>query len=260
MDKDGSLAVLRHGFKDGNARFQLCQFKPSHGFNPQLQALYEQVRLRVVRQVHYSLHNENSIDLVLFVNGIPVATLELKTDFTQTVQDAIRQYKHDRLPNDPATRQEEPLLAFKRRALVHFAVSTDEVYMTTRLAGAETEFLPFNLGNDQGAGNPANPAGLPDQLSVGAGAGARQLAGNPGALYPPGRRGEDEAHARSAVFPRYHQWEVVTQLVAATRARAQGTSTWCSTRPARASPTRSPGWRTSWPACTTRRTTRSLTA
>ena len=95
LDKDGALALLRRGFKDGNARFQLCQFKPSHGFNPQLQALYDRVRLRVVRQVHYSLHNENSIDMVLFANGIPLATLELKTDFTQSVQDAIRQYKYD---------------------------------------------------------------------------------------------------------------------------------------------------------------------
>ena len=159
LDKEGALALLRRGFKDGNARFQLCQFKPSHGFNPQFQALYDQVRLRVVRQVHYSLHNENSIDLVLFVNGIPLATLELKTDFTQSVQDAIRQYKYDRPPRDPGTRQEEPLLAFKRRSLVHFAVSTDEVHMTTRLAGAETTFLPFNLGYDQGAGNPPNPLG-----------------------------------------------------------------------------------------------------
>ena len=70
LDKDGALALLRRGFKDGNARFQLCQFKPSHGFNPQLQALYDRVRLRVVRQVHYSLHNENSIDMVLFANGL----------------------------------------------------------------------------------------------------------------------------------------------------------------------------------------------
>ena len=101
LDKEGALALLRRGFKDGNARFQLCQFKPSHGFNPQLQALYDGVRLRVVRQVHYSLHNENSIDVVLFANGIPLATLELKTDFTQSVQDAIRQYKYDRPPRDP---------------------------------------------------------------------------------------------------------------------------------------------------------------
>ena len=83
MDKEGSLAVLRHGFKQGNARFQLCQFQPSNRFNPLTLARYAQVRCRVVRQVRYSLHNGNSIDLVLFVNGVPVATLELKTGFTQ---------------------------------------------------------------------------------------------------------------------------------------------------------------------------------
>ena len=159
MDKDGSLALLRHEFKHGNARFQLCQFKPGHSFNPETLARYGKVRCRVVRQVHYSLHNENSIDLVLFINGIPVATLELKTDFTQSIDDAIKQYKTDRLPKDQKTRAEEPLLAFKRRAVVHFAVSTDEVYMATRLAGADTYFLPFNLGHNQGAGNPPNPDG-----------------------------------------------------------------------------------------------------
>ena len=200
LDKEGTLALLRRGFKDGNARFQLCQFKPSHGFNPQLPALYDQVRLRVVRQVHYSLHNENSIDVVLFANGIPLATLELKTDFTQSVQDAIRQYKYDRPPRNPGTRQEEPLLAFKRRALVHFAVSSDEVHMTTRLSGAETILLPFNLGCDQGAGDPAESTGLPDELPVGAGAGPRQLPRNPGALYPPGEAGEGGADR----LPRYH--------------------------------------------------------
>ena len=218
LDKEGALALLRRGFKDGNARFQLCQFKPSHGFNPQLQALYDQVRLRVVRQVHYSLHNENSIDLVLFANGIPLATLELKTDFTQSVQDAIRQYKYDRPPRDPATRQEEPLLAFKRRALVHFAVSTDEVHMTTRLEGAETMFLPFNLGYDQGAGNPPNPLGYRTSYLW------ERVLARDSFLEILGRfiHLEKQEKQERIVFPRYHQWEVVTQLVAATRAEGTG--------------------------------------
>ncbi len=98
MDDQGSLSLLRHGFKDKNARFQLCQFKPSHGFNPEIAERYAKVRCRIVRQVRYSTANENCIDLVLFINGIPVATLELKTDFTQSVHDAIRQYRFDRLP------------------------------------------------------------------------------------------------------------------------------------------------------------------
>ena len=209
MDKDGSLALLRHGF------------------NPKLQALYEKVRLRVVRQVHYSLHNENSIDLVLFVNGIPVATLELKTDFTQTVKNAIRQDKYDRLPRDPGKRQDEPLLTFKRRVLVHFAVSTDEVYMTTCLAGADTDFVPFNLGNDQGAGNPPNPLGYRTSYLW-----ERMLARD-NWLEILGRfvhlekkiETDDEGRTRvkdRLVFPRIPQWEVVTQLVAATRSEGAG--------------------------------------
>ena len=118
LEDRGTLALLRHGFKDRSARFSLCQFKPSHGFNPETAKRFQQVRCRVVRQVHYFLSNENSIDLVLFVNGVPVATLELKTDFTQSVQDAITQYCYDWLSRDAKTKKVEPLLTFKRGALV----------------------------------------------------------------------------------------------------------------------------------------------
>jgi type I restriction enzyme R subunit len=166
LDTHGTLHVLRHGFKDVDAKFTLCQFKPAHGKNPKLVELYGKNRLTVIRQLHYSPYNQNSIDLVLFVNGIPVATAELKTDLTQSVADAIAQYKKDRLPKDPKTKEVEPLLQFKTRSLVHFAVSTDLVYMTTRLAGDETQFLPFNMGKPDGldllsagAGNPPAPAG-----------------------------------------------------------------------------------------------------
>ena len=164
LDKHGTLYLLRHGFKDRDAKFFLCQFRPAHRKNPQLWDWYGQNRLTVIRQLHYSLHNENSFDLALFVNGLPVATAELKTDLTQNVKDAIAQYKKDRLPKDPRTREAEPLLQFKTRALVHFAVSTDEVFMTTRLEGDKTFFLPFNLGKPDGlggagAGNPPAPAG-----------------------------------------------------------------------------------------------------
>lgn len=227
MDKDGSLSLLRHGFKDRNARFQLCQFKPSHSFNPETQALYSKVRCRVVRQVHYSRHNENSIDLVLFVNGIPVATLELKTDFTQSIHDAIRQYKKDRPPKDPTTRQAEPLLTFKRRALVHFAVSTDEVYMTTQLAGAKTVFLPFNLGRDRGAGNPANPDGYRTSYLW------ERVLDREAWLDILGRfihleqkQKEDENGRKTTVerliFPRFHQWEAVNRLISTTQAEGPG--------------------------------------
>lgn len=166
LDTHGTLHLLRHGFKDVDAKFSLCQFKPAHDKNPKLVELYKKNRLTVIRQLHYSLNNEKSIDLVLFVNGLPVATAELKTDLTQSITDAINQYKKDRLPKDPATKEVEALLQFKTRALVHFAVSTDLVYMTTKLAGDETYFLPFNIGKPDGidllscgAGNPPAPAG-----------------------------------------------------------------------------------------------------
>ncbi len=227
MDKDGSLSVLRHGFKNVNARFDMCQFKPVQTMNPETLARYGKVRVRVMRQVHYCLSNQNSIDLVLFVNGIPVATLELKTDFTQSVQDAIRQYRHDRPVKDLATRCEEPLLAFKRRALVHFAVSTDEVWMTTKLAGKETRFLPFNLGNDGGKGNPVNPNGYRTAYLW-----ERVLERDAwldilGRFVHLEKKQETQpdgtvVEKQTLIFPRFHQWEAVTQLVAAARTEGPG--------------------------------------
>lgn len=164
LDKHGTLHMLRNGFKDRDAKFQLCQFRPAHRKNPQLWDMYAQNRLTAIRQLHYSLSNEKSIDLVLFVNGIPVATAELKTDLTQNIRDAINQYKKDRPLKDARTKEVEALLQFKTRALVHFAVSTDEVFMATKLEGEKTFFLPFNLGKPDGqggagAGNPPAPMG-----------------------------------------------------------------------------------------------------
>lgn len=158
LDKQGALYYLRNDMKFIGGKFSLCQFQPDL-VTPGLVKKYNQNILRVVRQVYYSENNNNSIDVVLFLNGLPIATLELKTDFTQNVEDAINQYKFDRPPKDKATHKEEPLLAFKKRALVHFAVSTDEVYMTTHLKGKDTFFLPINKGYNEGAGNPPNPNG-----------------------------------------------------------------------------------------------------
>ncbi len=112
------------------------------------------MRVRVVRQVYFSTADKRSVDLVLFIKGLPVATLELKTDFTQSVKEAIEQYKKSRQPKDPGSGHEQPLFAPGRRALVHFAVSNDEVWMATALRGDKTRFLPFNIGHGGGAGNP----------------------------------------------------------------------------------------------------------
>lgn len=162
LDKRGTLDVLRSGIELHPVRgtLALAQFRPASGMNPELLARYEANRLRVVRQVRYSLANENCLDLVLFLNGIPVATAELKSDFTQSVRDAVDQYCYDR---DPAPKGQgaEPILSFPGGALVHFAVSNSEVQMTTRLEGESTQFLPFNKGNNGAAGNPPSGDGHP---------------------------------------------------------------------------------------------------
>jgi type I restriction enzyme, R subunit len=221
MDKHSALHYLRNDLKYIGSKFKLCQFKPEL-HNMDTQAKYDANILRVVRQVSYSTKNQNSIDLVLFLNGIPIATLELKTDFTQNVHDAITQYKYDRPPKG------EPLLEFKRRALVHFAVSTDEVHMSTRLAGPNTFFLPFNRGQEDGSsGNPANPNGYAtsylweDVLQ-------RDSILNIIARYIHLEVQDKEDHQgkrykkETLIFPRYHQLDVVRRLLADTKAKGAG--------------------------------------
>ena len=150
---EGCLSVLRHGFKCFGKLFRAAYFAPASRLNPDTQKLYAANRLTITRQVRYANRHGNTLDVVLSLNGIPVATGELKNPMTaQTWRHAVTQYKHDR---DPA----DLIFQFKKRALVHFAVDTDEVYMTTRLSGRNTRFLPFNQGRGTGAGNPDNPGG-----------------------------------------------------------------------------------------------------
>jgi len=153
LDLRGALDVLRNGIVDYGIRFQLAFFKPESGLNLDTLALYAQNLLKVTRQLYFSDKNRNSVDLVLSLNGLPVATLELKNYFTgQSASNAKWQYAQDR-------DNRELLFAFKKRSLVHFAVDPDEVYMTTRLDGNRTYWLPFNKGCGNGKGNPANPNG-----------------------------------------------------------------------------------------------------
>ena len=153
MDAHGALSALRHGFKCYGRTLRIAVFKAAHGLNPELEAAYAAKRLGISRQLRYSPRSEAALDVVLSVNGVPVATLELKNPLTgQTVEDARRQYRRDRDPR-------EPIFAFRCRALVHFAVDTESVLMTTRLAGDATRFLPFDRGADGGAGNPPDPEG-----------------------------------------------------------------------------------------------------
>ena len=227
MDRSGSLSVLRHGFKDISRQFDMCQFKPSQTMNEKILDMYQKVRLRAVRQLHYSTNNNNSIDIVLFVNGIPIATMELKSDFTQSVEDAKEEYMQQRLPKDPKTRKEEPLLAFRKRAIVHLAVSTEEVFMTTELQGKDTVFLPFNMGNDGGKGNPPNPQGYPvsylwerilqkDTFL--------EIIGKYVHLEKkdPDSRILTENRKEKLIFPRFHQWDCVTKLISATKEEGSG--------------------------------------
>lgn len=239
----GTLGVLRHELRDRGTRFSLCQFKPEHDLNPDTLARYQKNRLRVVPELVYSpwatvehLAETGAkakawrIDLVLFVNGLPVATLELKSEFKQAVQNAIKQYKTTRLPVDPATRKPEPLLTFKRGALVHFAVSQYEVFMATRLEGQETFFLPFNKGTEEGgAGNDVpkdvnryatdylwNEVLLPDNLL--------NILGR--YIHLEIEEKEDwegrKYKKETMIFPRYHQWDVVNRLIKAARTEGPG--------------------------------------
>ena len=153
MDANGVLATLRHGFKCYGRTLHAAFFKAAHGLNPELEARYAANRVGLTRQLRYSQRSDNSLDVTLSLNGVPVVTLELKNPLTgQTVEDARRQYRLDRDPR-------ESIFEFKRRTLVHFAVDTESVLMTTRLAGTATHFLPFNKGSDGGSGNPPDPAG-----------------------------------------------------------------------------------------------------
>ncbi|MDR1621282.1 MAG: DEAD/DEAH box helicase family protein [Synergistaceae bacterium] len=148
LNQRGMIDVLRHGIADLGVYVRLAYFKPGSGMNKSASALYDKNVLQITRQVKYSITNENSIDTVIFLNGLPIITIELKNPLTgQTYKNAIDQYKNDRSPR-------EALLAFKKRAIVHFAADTDEVWMTTWLRKQDTVFIPFNKGCEKGAGNP----------------------------------------------------------------------------------------------------------
>jgi len=217
MDIHGVLATLRHGFKCYGKTLRVAFFKPAHGLNQELEVRYAANVLGITRQLHFSRKRPNdSLDVTLSVNGIPVVTLELKNPLSgSTVADAIHQYRHQR-------DHRERIFDFKKRTLVHFAVDTEEVHMTTRLAGGTTHFLPFNKGSeDGGAGNPADPQGrnyrtaylweevlqrdsLLDLL-------ARFLH-----LQIEDKRTDDGRRVRkeTMIFPRYHQLDTVRRVVA----------------------------------------------
>jgi type I restriction enzyme R subunit len=218
----GLLGILRKGFTYAQVGRPAAKFGPMMAFppaNPKLTEVVEAaaaVRLRIMRQVRFDTTTSETLDVVLTANGIPVATLELKTDNTQTVNHAIRQYKEDRKPG-----KHRPLLA-PGRALVHFAVSNDLVYMTTKLQGEDTVFLPFNQGNEGRAGNPPSDTGSSTNYLW------REILARPTfmrilkdfALFEPSKAGKkDEGRL---IFPRFHQLRAVERVVADIEANGTG--------------------------------------
>lgn len=215
LDDRGTLHVLRHGIDLLGLKqtLVLSQFKPALAMNPETLAKYQKNRLRVVRQVRYSLHNENAIDLVLFLNGITIATVELKTDFTQSIGDAVDQYRFDRNPKPAGQGTAEPLLSFPHGAVVHFAVSNSEVRMTTKLEGARTTFLPFNRGDNGAAGNPPNEHGHRTAYlweDIWARDNWLEILGR----YLVAKR-DRKKQIKQIIFPRFHQFDVNRKLLAA---------------------------------------------
>ncbi len=219
----GTLNVLKRGVKHNNAQFSLFQEQPPTNLNQTVIENYGRNRLRVMQQVHYSQANRNSIDLVLFLNGLPVATIELKTDLTQDIQAALRQYAQDRDPRG------ETLLTFGPGALVHFAVSNELVYMTTKLEGPKTFFLPFNKGFNNGAGNPPEENTSPTHYFWEETLQRENWLDLIARFMHYLHEEKVDPHGKRTVqstirFPRYHQHRVVKRLESAVRAQKRGTN------------------------------------
>lgn len=221
IERRGALDVLRNGIKDSGCKFRLAYFRPASGLNEETRRLYLANIFSVVRQLRYSTKNENSLDLVLFLNGIPIFTAELKNPLNgQDVQDAIRQYKTDRDPR-------EPLFAYGR-CLAHFAVDPDLVYVTTHLEGQRTRFLPFNKGKFGGAGNPPVP---PTQKGYATAYLWEEIWARDSVLdlvrqFIHEVEEEDERGRKTGrrflIFPRYQQLDCVRRLIADARAHGTG--------------------------------------
>ena len=234
LGHDGTVQVLRNGFSvAGFGHVQVSESHPEDDRDPRAWERYRANILRVIPQLKYRLGHNLAIDLVCFVNGIPVATIELKTDFTQSAASAMDQYRKDRLPTDQRTKRVEPLLTFKRGAVVHFAMSDSDIQMTTKLDGDNTFFLPFNKGNDGHAGNSAREDGeypvayfweevcqkdawlrifhnfvYVEKKDV------VDLAGN-------------WSKKETLIFPRFHQWDGVSKMIADAKRNGPGLSYLC---------------------------------
>lgn len=221
LDFRGMIDVIRHGITDSGIRFKLAYFKPDSSLNPDTVEKYRYNKHYISRQVYFSSKNDKSIDLLISLNGLPIATIELKNHFTgQTVREAIEQYKTNRDPK-------ELLFRFNKRAIVHFTVDPNEIYFTTKLAGTNTRFFPFNKGYNNGAGNP--PADYLTYSSAYFWVEVLQLDSwseiigrfihlQETEFYSEGKKYKKH----SILFPRFHQLDVVRKLTADAKKHGSG--------------------------------------
>jgi type I restriction enzyme R subunit len=230
----GTTNVLRNGFAiAGCGHIDLSEAAPEDRRNEAVLKRYAANRLRVVPQLQYHPARKLAIDLVCFINGIPVATVELKTDFTQSAEAAMDQYRADRLPYDPKTKRREPLLTFKRGAIVHFAMSDSDIQMATKLDGENTLFLPFNQGNDGHAGNPLRTDGEYPVAYFWEEICQRDawLRIFHSFVYIEKKDVVDLkgnwSKKETLIFPRFHQWSAVNAMVADAKANGPGMQYLC---------------------------------
>ncbi|MCP5162664.1 MAG: type I restriction endonuclease subunit R [Hahellaceae bacterium] len=234
LEQQGTVQVLRQGLSiAGCGLIEMTETAPEDKRNEAVIKRYKANILRVVPELKYHPAREFAIDLVFFINGLPVATVELKTDFTQSAEAAMEQYRQDRLPFDPKTKRKEPLLTFKRGAVVHFAMSDSEIMMATKLDGVNTFFLPFNKGHKGRAGNPPGEK-KPDGSTEYPVAYFWEAVCQPDAwlrifhsfVYVEKKDVVDIqgnwSKKETLIFPRFHQWTAVNDMIADARKNGAG--------------------------------------
>ena len=234
LERKGTVQLLRKGFDIARAgHIALSESMPEDDRDPSSWERYRANILRVVPQLKYRPGSNLAIDLVFFINGVPVATVEVKTDFTQSADLAVRQYKEDRLPKDASTGRIEPLLTFQRGAVVHFAMSERDIRMATKLDGQNTYFLPFNVGRDGNAGNPSREDGEYPTAYFWEKVCQRDnwLRIFHSFVYVEKKKVVDlkgnHSVRETQIFPRFHQWDAVLKMTADAKANGPGQTYLC---------------------------------
>ncbi|MBB1489488.1 type I restriction endonuclease subunit R [Oceanospirillum sediminis] len=232
LDRKGTLWLLRNQIEDRGVRIKAATFRPDNDLNPELSLRYESNRLRVVPELIYSPNGyDGRIDLTLFLNGLPIATLELKSCFKQSLENAKKQYRYDRKPK--TKNKDEPLLQFNRGAIVHFALNQFEVAMTTKLAGEDTRFLPFNKGTAAGGAGNDQPPLVNGKHGYATEYLWKEIFQKDNLLKILHRYVHLEVKdsfdslgklqtKQTMIFPRYHQWAVVQKLLSTVQLEGTG--------------------------------------